>query len=204
MFRIIFIVVLSILTFSLSGFSQAADQEVPYLNFMLSSEKTSWKQGEPAVVKAKIEYPGGRLEAVNVPQSISFKVESKKREFLTSKSKVFWSPVSLTKNYQEKASKCQNDLTEDRVKNGSISPPANDFRLKKGESKEFIFNLAATCWNQVMLSDYPKRELFSLTGTGNYIIYFEMEFRAGQSVSPGILVPRHVRIKSNEIEIDIN
>lgn len=206
------VIVFTFLVFSaLTGFvfSQTKDESVlPNIRLRLSTEETLWETGKKAAVKIVVENLSEK--AVSLPNGIHFTVtDGTQSAAVTMREKVFWSPVSLTKIY-EKINTCQNDLTKERVSTPGdkniiqISPSAQNFILKKGEKKEFSFNLAGTCWNHVLSSSYPYRNLFTLTGFGKFKVYFEMEFDAGEKEFKGIKYPAVEHVKSNEIEIIIN
>jgi len=186
--------------------------KVPKVQLSLDAPVSVWKPTKPALTKVTVENIDTGLTSINLPTSVYFHVSgfpSPTNAFATSNSDL-WSPVSLIKNYDSSAKSCQDDLSAERVakddKNGivSIMPSPTNLALRKGEKKEFEFDLTRTCWDRSISSIYPSQDLFAIARAGKYKVYFEMEFLIGEKNQDGMKIPISEHIRSNEIEIQIN
>lgn len=213
MFKLMTAFVVSLALAGAAG-AQGRDREkVPKLNLTLTVEKLSWRYTEAAPVKIRIENASGG--ETKIPLVVYFTADNRGMTdgMVTKREGVFWSPVSLRKTYAASAERCQDDLSPGRVekfKGGNvvtIFPPKEKLTLKKGEAKEFDFNLAAMCWNHAIASTYPDRSFFSLAegyGRKTYSLYFEMEFQTGTTKVGSMKVPAVEHVKSNAVEITID
>lgn len=195
-----------------AGAQSRQKAKVPKLSLTLTVEKTVWRYKEAAPVKVRIENES-EGEA-KIPSAVYFTADNRSETggIVTKREGVFWSPVSLRKTYAAGAELCQDDLSPGRVEkfNGTdivtIFPPKEKLTLKKGEAKEFDFDLAAMCWNHSIGSMYPNRSIFSLAADyrpKTYSVYFEMEFQTGTTKTGNIKVPTLEHLKSNAVEISI-
>jgi hypothetical protein len=188
--------------------------KVPTLNLTLTAEKTSWRAGEAARVKIKIENAsGGETE---IPSTVYFTADNRSvvgGSSVTMLDGVFWSPVSLLKSYDAPSARCRNDLSPDRVETlkgtnvVTIFPAKETLPLKKGEAKEFDFDLAGTCWGHSIAAFYPDDSLFSLAAKykqKTYGLYFETEFDTGKTEVGGKSNPVVKDLKSNVVVITID
>ncbi len=203
---------LLLLPFSASAQMQEK-KEIPNLRLTLTTEKTTWSQKETAPVKVTIESLSEHT--AQVPATIYFRLDGRARgdERMTKREAVFWSPVTVTNTYAEKATTCQNNLTKDSIQPIKdtnlvmIHPPSNNLYLRKGEKREFSFNLAGMCWNHSMSSVYPDQNIFQLARpyfiSASYKLYFELHFDGGMSEENGILTPITLNLKSNEVRVVI-
>lgn len=188
--------------------------ELPKVDFKLTVEKNVWKRSEPAIVKIVLENQDDSKDFLTLPSGISFEMAKSNGGPAGVIESMFWSPVSLTKNYRAGGQGCRNDLSNDRVSysNNSkirvISPTNSVLKLLKKEEKEFTVDLNATCWELSGSSLYPSRMLFSVIdeypSEKMYKVYFEMEFRAGTGIHNGVKYPMTKHIKSNQVEITVN
>lgn len=189
-------------------------EKVPKLKLSLTAEKTSWRSGEDARVKVRIE--NASEGEASIPSVVNFTADNRSEVgggLVTMGDGVFWSPVSLLKSYFARAGRCQNDLSPDRVETlkgtniVSIRPAGERLTLKKGEVKEFDFDLAETCWGHSIAAFYPNGSLFSLAakyGRKTYGVYFQMRFQTGTTKAGGLKVPTVEHLKSNAVEISID
>jgi hypothetical protein len=219
MLKSIIFLIITISTLKSCTFSQIKEQdEIPNIRLSLSTEKNTWKHGEPALVKVEIENLSKNMTTLSTSIYFTINDYARSKNSQTGANGPFWSPVSLTKHYDDKSDGCQNDLTKERVNNlgdtnlTAISPPTKSFILQNGEKKEFDVNLAATCWNHILSSVYPNQDIFSLIDERStksqdpktYKVYFEVEFEVGRSEANGIKTPLVKRVKSNQIKIIID
>lgn len=184
-------------------FSQGSrGSKIPNLRLSLSAKEPLWETGKKAVVKIAVENLSD--EIITFPDSIYFRItDGTRSEAITTRERVFWSPARLTKTYEENKNGCEDDLGKELDTTIGFPPPQN-FILQKGEKKEFNFNLAGTCWNHVLSSTYPNKDLFALAVLGKYKVYFEIGFNVETYETNGMEIPLSKSIKSNEIEIIIN
>jgi hypothetical protein len=186
-----------------SALSQTVPKnEILDVKLTLSIEKTNWFKDEKAVVKIAIENLSSNV--VTLPTGITyFLTDGAISKDVTMRNKFFWSPVSLSKTYDDKVKTCQNDLNKERVKGGSIYPSSETIILKAGEKKEYNFNLVGMCWNHLISSIYPDKNIFTLAKCGKFKLYSEMSFSNGFIEMSGMKIPLSKSIKSNEIDVEI-
>ena len=196
-----------------AGAQSRQKPKVPKLTLTLTVEKTVWRYKEAAPVKIRIE--NASEDEAKIPSAVYFTADNRSETggIVTKSEGVFWSPVSLRKTYAASAELCQDDLSPGRVEKFhgtdivTIFPPKEKLTLKKGEAKEFDFDLAAMCWNHSIGSMYPNRSIFSLAADyrrKTYTVYFEMEFQVGATEAGGLKVPTLEHLKSNAVEISID
>src|ERR1700754_1307485 len=195
-----------------AGAQSRRKAKVPKLTLTLTVGETGWRYKEAAPVKIRIE--NASEGEAKIPSAVYFTADNRGRTggSVTKSEGVFWSSVSLLKTYAASGELCQNDLSPGRVEKlhgteiVTIFPPKEKLTLKKGEAKEFDFDLAATCWNHSIGSMYPNRNIFSLAadyGRKTYTVYFEMEFQVGKTEAGSLKVPTLEHLKSNAVEISI-
>jgi hypothetical protein len=151
------------------AFSQPADKsEAQKIKMTLEAEKNIWGKNSPSMVRITIENPSE--SAVTFTSSVLLMLVAKTPDGRIDRDS-FSAPLSLTKAYAEKTDVCQNDLTAERVVNGSILGPGS-IVLAKGEVRELSFDLAKLCWNRLISSVYPNQNLFPLVKAGKYQLSF--------------------------------
>lgn len=186
-----------------STFSQAIQKNViPEVKLTISFEKKVWVKDEPAIVKIAIENLSGNV--ITLPAGITyFLTDGATSKDVTMRNKFFWSPVSFSKTYDDKVKPCQNDLNKEQVKRSGIYPSSETISIISGEKKEYSFNLVGMCWNHLISSIYPDKNIFTLAKLGKFKLYSEMSFSNGFIEMSGMKIPLTKSIKSNEIDVEI-
>jgi hypothetical protein len=196
-----------------AGAQGRVDAKVPKLTLTLTAEKTSWRAGEAVHVKIRIENASG--QDVEIPSNVSFMADNRGPggDHVTMSDGVFSSPVSLTKAYADHPAGCENDLSESRVRRVKgtniveIFPDSGELILKKGEAKEYAFDISSKCWHHYISAYYADSSIFPLAEkykVKTYRVFFSMQFPAGTSNVGGVKTRLVTHLKSNAVEVEIN
>jgi hypothetical protein len=194
---------------TVAGAQEREYADAPKLKLTLSIDRTAWRPGEPAPVRARIENATG--DRFEIPSGISFKADNRPSDddWVTMSHGVFWAPVGLNKGSGGDTGHCQSDLSPERVETLQgkvvvIHPAKGKLMLEKGEAKEFSFDLTRACWGHSIAAFYPSQPIFEVAKrypNNSYRIYFQMEFRMKTASKND---PRFHQLKSNAVEVTIN
>ncbi len=191
----------------LSGFSMVYGQGLPDIELTISSERTNWTKGAPAVVNIKIKNLSN--ERTEITSSLRFYLddETSGKQGPTMKNGAYYVPFSFTKKYLSNAKHCQRDLDETNViREGpkvTMFRDMTDVYLNGIEIKEFQVDLAGLCWAHQISSLYPMGNLFSEAKPGSSMLYFSIRFVTGMEEHAGTRIPISNAVESNRLRISI-
>jgi hypothetical protein len=177
------------------------NSEPSEVKLTFSAEKREWKPNEPFMVKFSFEnLSDDAVKLYSVVGLMFARIGKKGKDIELS------SGFSLTKEYDEKAVGCQNDLTPDRYnEKGAIIASKQTVLLEKGVKKEFSFDLNKTCWKETKSSVWANRELSSLVKSGKYELYLESSFVKGKMTELPAGYDRNTvkSLQTDKLEIEI-